>query len=47
MQAPARFTGAVRAALEAELALLRPAVIRARFHFSQTGTSARPGRPAA
>jgi len=37
MQAPARFSGAVRAALEAELPLLRPAVIRARFHFRQTG----------
>ena len=37
MQAPARFTGAVRAALEAELPLLRPAVIRARFHLSETG----------
>lgn len=37
MQAPARFTGPVRAALEADLPLLRPAVIRARFHFSETG----------
>ncbi len=37
MQAPARFTVAVRAALEAELPLLRPAIIRARFHFSETG----------
>jgi LacI family transcriptional regulator len=37
MQAPARFTGAVRAALEAELPLLRPAVIRARFHLRETG----------
>ena len=37
MQAPARFSGAVRAALEAELPLLRPAVIRARFHFRETG----------
>jgi LacI family transcriptional regulator len=45
MQAPARFTGAVRAALEAELALLRPAVIRARFHFSQTGHFRETGPP--
>jgi LacI family transcriptional regulator len=37
MQAPARFSAAVRAALEAELPLLRPAVIRARFHFRETG----------
>ena len=33
MQAPERFSSAVRAALEAELPLLRPAVIRCRFHF--------------
>jgi LacI family transcriptional regulator len=32
VQAPPRFSGAVRAALEAELPGLRPAVIRARFH---------------
>ena len=32
MQAPARFTVAVKAALEAELPALRPAVIRSRFH---------------
>ena len=37
MQAPARFSGAVRLALEAELPLLRPAVIRGRFHFRETG----------
>ncbi len=37
MQTPARFSAAVRSALEAELPLLRPAVIRARFHFSETG----------
>jgi LacI family transcriptional regulator len=37
MQVPARFSSAVRAALEAELPLLRPAVIRARFHFRETG----------
>ena len=40
MQAPARFTAAVRAALEAELPLLRPAVIRARFHLRETGSAA-------
>ena len=40
MQAPARFSAAVRAALEAELPLLRPAVIRARFHFRETGPAA-------
>jgi LacI family transcriptional regulator len=33
MQAPARFSAAVKTALEAELAALRPAVIRCRFHF--------------
>lgn len=32
VQAPPRFSAAVRAALEAELPSLRPAVIRARFH---------------
>jgi LacI family transcriptional regulator len=37
MQAPERFSSAVRAALEAELPLLRPAVIRCRFHFRETG----------
>jgi LacI family transcriptional regulator len=37
MQAPARFSDAVRAALEAELPLLRPAIIRARFHFRESG----------
>ncbi len=35
MQAPHRFSSAVRAALEAELPLLRPAVIRSRFHLSE------------
>ena len=40
MQAPARFSGAVRAGLEAELPLLRPAVIRARFHFRESGPPA-------
>jgi LacI family transcriptional regulator, galactose operon repressor len=37
MQAPDRFSSAVRDALEAELPFLRPAVIRARFHFRETG----------
>jgi len=32
MQAPDRFTSAVRAAFEAELPLMRPATFRARFH---------------
>ncbi|MEU3861648.1 LacI family DNA-binding transcriptional regulator [Streptomyces sp. NPDC028722] len=36
-QAPERFTAAVRAALEAELPALHPAVVRSRFHFSETG----------
>jgi LacI family transcriptional regulator len=38
MQAPARFSAAVRAALEAELAGLRPAVIRARFDLTETAS---------
>ncbi len=38
MQTPARFSAAVRSALEAELPHLRPAVIRARFHL-QEGSS--------
>ncbi|WP_219419789.1 LacI family DNA-binding transcriptional regulator [Pseudonocardia nigra] len=38
MQAPERFTSAVRAALEAELPSLRPAVLRSRFHLRETGT---------
>ncbi|MFE0516197.1 LacI family DNA-binding transcriptional regulator, partial [Streptomyces sp. NPDC058964] len=37
MQAPERFTTAVRAALEAELPSLHPAVLRSRFHFRETG----------
>jgi LacI family transcriptional regulator len=37
MQAPDRFSPAVRSALEAELPSLRPAVIRSRFHFRETG----------
>ena len=40
MQAPARFTAAVRAALEAELPSLRPAVVRARFHLREAGPAA-------
>ena len=35
VDAPLRFTGAVRAALEAELPGLRPAVMRSRFTFSE------------
>ncbi len=37
MQAPARFSAAVRSALEAELPALRPAVIRSRFHLRESG----------
>ncbi|WP_030421172.1 LacI family DNA-binding transcriptional regulator [Streptomyces sp. SCSIO 75703] len=37
MQAPDRFSAAVRAALEAELPSLRPAVLRSRHHFRETG----------
>ncbi|MEW1718275.1 LacI family DNA-binding transcriptional regulator [Streptomyces sp. NPDC093109] len=37
MQAPDRFSTAVRAALEAELPSLHPAVVRSRFHFRETG----------
>ena len=37
MQAPERFSSAVRAALEAEQPFLRPAVIRSRYHFRETG----------
>lgn len=39
MQAPQRFSTAVREALEAELPSLRPAVVRSRFHFRETGPS--------
>jgi LacI family transcriptional regulator len=38
MQAPARFSAAVRTALEAELAGMRPAVIRARFDLTETAS---------
>ncbi|ARP73337.1 LacI family transcriptional regulator [Streptomyces pluripotens] len=37
VQAPERFSTAVRAALEAELPALHPAVVRSRFHFSEGG----------
>jgi LacI family transcriptional regulator len=40
MQAPARFTTAVRSALEAQLPALRPAVFRARFHLRETASVA-------
>jgi LacI family transcriptional regulator len=36
MQAPERFSSAVRNALETELPSLRPAVVRSRFHFRET-----------
>jgi LacI family transcriptional regulator len=36
MQTPERFSTAVRAALEAELPDLHPAVVRSRFHFRET-----------
>jgi LacI family transcriptional regulator len=35
MQAPDRFSAAVRAALEVEMPALQPAVFRARYHFSE------------
>ena len=37
MQAPQRFSSAVRDALEAELPSLRPATVRSRFHFRESG----------
>ena len=37
MQAPQRFSSAVRDALETELPSLRPATVRSRFHFRETG----------
>jgi len=40
MQAPSRFSGAVRTALEASLPGLRPAVLRARFDLSETASAA-------
>jgi LacI family transcriptional regulator len=39
MQAPQRFSTAVRDALEAELPNLRPAAVRSRFHFRETGSA--------
>jgi LacI family transcriptional regulator len=44
MVAPARFTAAVRQALEAELPTLRPAAIRSRFHLREVGTAAEVAR---
>ena len=40
MQTPDRFSAAVKSALELELPMLRPAVVRSRFDFRET---ARPG----
>jgi len=40
MQAPSRFSGAVRSALEGELPGLRPAVIRARFALDEKASAA-------
>src|SRR3954465_11144048 len=40
MQAPDRFSAAVKSALEAELPSLRPAVVRSRFHFREKGRPA-------
>jgi LacI family transcriptional regulator len=40
IQAPERFSGAVRTALEEELPSLRPAVIRSRFHLRETAEPA-------
>ncbi|TQC50751.1 LacI family DNA-binding transcriptional regulator [Rhodococcus sp. WS4] len=38
MQTPERFSTAFRAAVEAELPALAPAVVRSRFHFRETGS---------
>lgn len=38
MQAPNRFSGEVREALESQLTGLRPAAVRARFHLRESGT---------
>ena len=43
MQAPQRFSSAFRAAVEAELPALAPAVVRSRFHFRETGLGAGDG----
>lgn len=40
MQAPARFSGAVREALEAELGSAGPVAVRARFHLRESGDAA-------
>ena len=40
MSAPARFSTAVRDALEAELAFLRPALVRCRFHLKESASVA-------
>lgn len=40
MQAPIRFSGAVREAVETEIASLRPIAVRARFQLSETGSAA-------
>lgn len=40
MQTPDRFSSAVKTAMEAELPSLRPAVVRSRFDFRETGTPA-------
>ncbi|MFJ2556344.1 MULTISPECIES: LacI family DNA-binding transcriptional regulator [unclassified Streptomyces] len=37
MRAPERFSSSVREALESQLPSLRPAVLRSRFHFRETG----------
>ena len=42
MQTPDRFSSAVKSALEAELPTLRPAVVRSRFDFRETGSPRRP-----
>src|SRR5256886_15883398 len=39
MQTPDRFSSAVKAALEQELPSLRPAVVRSRFDFRETGSA--------
>lgn len=41
MQSPTRFSSQVRTALEAELPLLRPAALRARFHLTEESDPAR------
>lgn len=40
MQAPNRFSGEVRAAVESQLTDVRPAAVRARFHLRESGTVA-------